>query len=589
MGIPILIITSYAYRTFNTFYEKQTAEEIRIRAILIGSQLEEHIAHSSGQQGIDSLCKALAKETSTRFTVISPTGKVIGDSEKNPDSMENHSNRPEVVSALSGETGIADRFSYTLQKPMMYAAVPVYKDGRIAVVVRTAIPITSIKTALSTLFSPIMLAVGFMALLAALISFRISRNVSRPIETMKRGAQRFAAGDFSIRLPLSGNEETNLLAKALNEMAHTLNGTFSTITEQHTELDAILSSMTEGVIAVDGNEKIIMLNNAAAKLFNIDQHQAPGKWIGEAVRNVAIRAFLLKTLDAHGYIEGETIIFSSSTTSQFPDTERFLQLHGSPLSTASGKSIGALMVINDISQIKKLENMRKEFVANVSHELRTPLTSIKGFTETLVSGTMHTAEQTKRFLTIINGQVDRLTKIVEDLLSLSRIERDFEHNSIDLANDSICQVLRSAIETCTPKADEKHIGIECECDPGLTANIDRTLLELAVVNLIDNAINYSDPYKHIQVKAALDLPHGEVAISIQDEGIGIAPEHHERLFERFYRVDKARSRKLGGTGLGLAIVKHIVLAHGGHVGVESAPGSGSTFYMRVPWQAGQQE
>jgi two-component system phosphate regulon sensor histidine kinase PhoR len=580
MGIPVLIITWYASRTFKEFYVARTVDDLKTRAFLLGSHIEEHFARSS-ITGVDSLCKVLAKKVSTRFTVISPSGKVIGDSEKDPDSMENHANRTEIIAALSGKTGISNRYSYTLQEGMIYVAMPLMYGGKICGVIRTALPTETIQSALTGLYIKILWAVFFMALVAALISFLVSRKISLPIGLMKRGAQRFASGDFSVKLSLSGYEETDQLAMALNEMARTLHSTITGITTQRNELDAILSSMIEGVIAVDAEERIMTMNRAASLLFGIDQKRAVGKMVSEVLRNREIQDFLSKTLSASGFIETETVLIEAMPGKP-THTERILQLHGSALRSSEEKSIGALMVVNDITQLKKLENIRRDFVANVSHELRTPLTSIKGFIETLLAGAMKNGVDAQRFLGIISGQVDRLTTIVEDLLALSKIEQGTEHNALERSECKLAEVLEEAIEACTGKASQKKIAIELLCSADFTVKIDRTLFEQAIVNLLDNAINYSDPDKRITVKAEHDPARGEMVVSVRDEGIGIAPEHLGRLFERFYRVDKSRSRKLGGTGLGLSIVKHIALAHGGRVAVESMPGKGSTFYIVLP-------
>ena len=579
-GIPVLVVTWYATRTFKEFHMARTIEDLKSRAVLLGPYIEERLDRSMGS-GVDSLCKILAKKTSTRFTVISPTGKVLGDSEKDPDSMENHANRSEVIAALSGKIGQSNRYSYTLQENMVYIAVPLMCSGKICGVIRTALSTQSIQSALSRLYVRILWGVFFMALFAAFISFLLSRKISLPIGHMRRGAQRFAAGDFSVKLPLSGYEETDQLAMSLNDMARTLHETISGITAQRNELDAILSSMIEGVIAVDSREKIMTINRAASRLFGIDPVHAAGRMISEVLRNGEIQDFFVKTLSASGFIETETILIEA-VKGQSTHAERILQLHGSALHDSAENGIGALVVINDITQLKKLENMRKDFVANVSHELRTPLTSIKGFVETLLSGAMKNGVDTKRFLGIISGQVERLTTIVEDLLALSKIEQDTEHNSLERSECRLANVLAEAVESCTDKASHKQIKISVSCDPAVLVKIDKTLFEQAIVNLIDNAINYSDPDKRITVNAERDPAAGEIAISVRDEGIGIAPEHLGRLFERFYRVDKSRSRKLGGTGLGLSIVKHIALAHGGRVAVESAPGKGSVFYIYLP-------
>ena len=584
MGIPMIFAGWYASRSFNKFYMTQNMEELKSQAWLIGSQVEEHLARSS-TTSIDSLCKFLAKRVKTRFTVISPTGKVLGDSEKNPDSMENHLNRTEVIAAMSGKVGVSNRYSYTLFKEMIYTAVPIYVSGHIAAVVRTAFPFMSVKAAIAHLLFKNYWAIVIMALLAAMVSYLFSKRISLPIDAIKNGAQRFAAGDFTATLPVSGYEETRLLAISLNEMGRKLSDMISRITEQNHELDAVLSSMSEGVIAIDAQEKIIFVNNAAAKMFAIDRGHATGKWIGEALRNNEIREFLVKALGATKPVEEEIIL--PLPLSETSNSECFLQLHGSALHDPSLKIFGALMVISDITQIKKLENIRQDFVANVSHELRTPLTSIKGFVETLAAGAMNDPDEARRFLGILSKQADRLTMIVEDLLSLSRIERDTQEKAIELQKGRLIDVLNASIEACAVKAMAKNISIECSCDPNITAKIERTLLEQAVVNLIDNAINYSNSDTRIRVQAGYSQAdhvgaEGETVISVHDEGVGIAQEHLSRLFERFYRVDKARSRKMGGTGLGLSIVKHIVLAHGGRVDVQSSPGNGSVFFIYLP-------
>jgi len=250
------------------------------------------------------------------------------------------------------------------------------------------------------------------------------------------------------------------------------------------------------------------------------------------------------------------------------------------LMDAGKKQIGTLVVINDVTQLRRLENMRKDFVANVSHEIKTPLTAIKGFVETLYQGNVDKPEETERFLGIIQKHVDRLSSIIDDLLSLSRIEQENEGQVIQFEKKTIVDVFRSAVQICRPKAEEKNIDINITCDEHLESCFDPTLFEQAVVNLLDNAIKYSEPNSAIHLSANLD--DSELTIIVADQGIGIAKKHLPRLFERFYRVDKARSRKLGGTGLGLAIVKHIAQAHGGQVTVKSTPGKGSTFTIHLP-------
>jgi two-component system phosphate regulon sensor histidine kinase PhoR len=260
--------------------------------------------------------------------------------------------------------------------------------------------------------------------------------------------------------------------------------------------------------------------------------------------------------------------------------ERFLQAHGTILHDAEDRGIGALVVLNDVTRIRKLESVRREFVANVAHEIRTPVTSIKGFVETLLDGALENPKNAEHFLNIIGRQAERLNAIIEDLLSLSRIEQETESAEIALKEGRIIDVLQAAVQLCEKKAAGKKIAVRLACEEDVSAKINPPLLEQALVNLIDNAINYSGRGSPVHVEAARG--DTEIIIGVRDQGCGIAKQHLPRLFERFYRVDKARSRKLGGTGLGLAIVKHITQAHGGNVTVESTPGEGSTFRIHLP-------
>jgi two-component system phosphate regulon sensor histidine kinase PhoR len=255
-------------------------------------------------------------------------------------------------------------------------------------------------------------------------------------------------------------------------------------------------------------------------------------------------------------------------------------MQSSPLLDANKEHIGTLVVFNDVTHFRRLENMRRDFVANVSHEIKTPLTAIKGFVETLHQGSVDNPEEADRFLGIINKHVDRLSAIIEDLLSLSRIEQEDEGKIIKLEEGYVNDVFQSAIQICRSKAEEKNITIRPVCNEPISAKFDTTLLEQAVVNLLDNAIKYSEPKSTILLKAQRN--NSEIRIRVEDQGIGIAKKHLPRLFERFYRVDKARSRKMGGTGLGLAIVKHIAQAHGGRITVESTLGVGSVFTIHLP-------
>jgi two-component system phosphate regulon sensor histidine kinase PhoR len=389
---------------------------------------------------------------------------------------------------------------------------------------------------------------------------------------MKRSAQRFAEGKFDHKVLVPDSEELGGLADVLNHMARQLDEKIRMITDQRNELDTILSAMREGVLAVDSDERILTFNQAAGSFLGIDLSSAKGHAIQEVIRNADVQLFLSGVLTGKGPAEGEIVIF-------VPEN-KFLQVSGTLLHDSEGKMIGALVVLNDITRMRQLENMRREFVANVSHELKTPITSIKGYVETLKEGALGDKENVQKFLEIVLKQSDHLNAIVDDLLSLSRIEQDAERGEIQLTEENVRRILEAATVDYELKAREREIKVILNCNKKIVIMANSRLLEQAIGNLLDNAIKYSEPGTAVEVEAVSES--NDVVIKVSDHGSGIAPEHLPRLFERFYRVDKGRSRELGGTGLGLAIVKHIAQAHGGHVTVESTLGKGSIFTLHLP-------
>lgn len=427
-------------------------------------------------------------------------------------------------------------------------------------------------------FAPdhISIALGglFIALIASGIGFLVSRRISRPVENMKQSTERLARGDLTHRLSVPNSEELGGLAVAINRMAVQLDDRIKTIVRQRNELEAILSSMLEGVMAIDREERIISINQTATQMFNSATSELQGQSIQEVIRNPKLQRFVKKALSSEKPVEDDIVLYQNG--------ERILHAHSAPLRDAGAKEdyIGTLLVLNDVTKLRHLENIRRDFVANVSHEIKTPLTAIKGFVETIHHGAVENPGEVKRFLGIIEKHVNRLVAIIEDLMSLSRIEQGGEREEIKLKKGRIKDVVYAAIQVCQAKAEAKNIKVDSVCKKEITAKIDSTLLEQAIINLLDNAIKYSRKKSTVQIEAA--NAKSKVVVKIKDCGIGIAREHLSRLFERFYRVDKARSRKLGGTGLGLAIVKHIVKVHNGHVAVESTPGKGSTFTIYLP-------
>jgi two-component system phosphate regulon sensor histidine kinase PhoR len=569
--VSLLAVSWYASAAMRHFFLDQTATGLRARAALLEKQIKGLLSPLRAET-IDAICKEAGRLSATRITVILADGTVVGDSRETPGRMDNHAGRPEVITALGGQVGRSLRFSKTLMQRMLYVAMPVRDSQGTVAVLRTALPANTVEKEIRSIQLKIALGGCIIALLAAGISWIVSRRISRPIEQMKKSAAQFAGGDLSHRLNAPASEEMAGLADAMNQMAAQLDNRIKTIISQRNQLETVLASMLEGVVAIDSDERIVSINRAAAHLFENAPENCQNKNMQEVIRSPALQKFIRSALNNPGPAEEDITVYQN--------IERVIEAKSAPLLDAGRQQIGALVVFNDVTQLRRLENMRRDFVANVSHEIKTPLTAIKGFVETLHQGKVDKPNEEKRFLGIIQKHVDRLNSIVEDLLTLSRIETEDELKEINSEEVKIIEVFQAAIQLCRLKAEEKKIRIDLDCEKNATAVLDPTLIEQAIVNLLDNALKYSEPQSTVLLKS--HRQNSEAVISVQDHGIGIAQKHLSRIFERFYRVDKARSRNMGGTGLGLAIVKHIAQAHGGYVAVESKLGEGSRFSIHLP-------
>jgi len=581
----MFLVTWYGSVTIHSFYNVQMAEALEDRARLIEDQVNDFIT-SERIKELEEFCRKSGRKSFTRITVILPSGSVIADSNEDASMMGNHDNRPEIMTALEGGTGSSIRFSATLAKNMLYVAVPLYgetgvsnKGKDLLAVLRLSLPVSAIDHILQGVQVKIAIGALLVAIVAAIGTMVVARRISRPLELMKEGAERFAKGDFEKPLVLSIDMalEVKTLGESMNHMATQLEERINTILQQRNEQNTVLSSMLEAVIVVDTKQKVVGINRAAAKLLNVRIQDASGKSIQEVVRNIHLQRLVGTILASDKAVEEEIVLDKEGE-------ELFLHTNGVKLFNSNGESFGALMVLNDVTRMRRLETVRRDFVANVSHELKTPVTSIKGYAETILDSGFGDAGQTKKFLEIIVRQSNQLHAIVDDLLSLAKIEQDTGREGITLTSGTMRDVLNAAVQVCSLKAKEKDIALNMDCPEELEVAMDATLMEQAVTNLVINAVKYSDPQSQVKIWGYETDQDGKemVAISVQDYGVGIGKEHLPRLFERFYRSDKARSRKLGGTGLGLAIVKHIAQAHNGTVTVESELGKGSVFTILLP-------
>ncbi len=512
--------------------------------------------------------ETLKTKTSARITLIDPSGKVIFDSDANTEDMLRHNDRPEVISAIEKGFGDSYRFSTTLKKYFLYCAIPIQTENGETLVLRTSRSEDIIFACLNDHMGDMLFCCLLALAIGLLMILMISKKINAPLLDIRNQVANFAKGDFSRTIHPCGIHEIDRMSEHIDKMAVEMKESLQKTGKSHKEMNAILSSMREGVIAVDAEGRVILANRSARDLFNInDKNASDRRFFHELIRNTETQRLIEGILKTQNDLDDEIQVFGIKKT--------HLQIRGAPLLSPDRKTIGALVVFNDISKLKRLENMRRDFVANVSHEIRTPLTAIIGAVETLFENELKSKDR-KKMLDILAKHSQRLNALVEDILSLSKIEQGADE--LDFKECQISELVEYAIDACKEKAESKAIKIESDCQC-FEWRIDPGLFQQAIINLIDNAIKYSDSGGSIEVKVK-KMDHG-FTISISDTGCGISTEHIPRIFERFYRVDKSRSRDLGGTGLGLAIVKYVVNAHDGEVSVKSSLGKGSTFTIEI--------
>ncbi len=507
-----------------------------------------------------------------RLTVIAADGTVVADSEESPALMDDHGTRPEVLEAKARGTGKAIRFSNTLGKKMMYLARAVRRGDDLIGYARVSLPLTLVDERVTHFREIVALEAAMALAIGFLVGFFFVRRMTKPLTEMASVAHGIASGEYTRRVRIGGEDEVAGLADSFNRMADELEKRIKTITFDRNKLLAILRGMGEGVIAVDRQERVLHINSVAAKMLGADPEASLGRPVWEVTRLPEITQAL-----------GEAMRRVTSVNEQvhMPARirDRVIELQASPLQEATGEISGAVAILNDVTEMHRLEEVRRDFVANVSHELKTPLTALQGLVETILGDKSMDGETQRRFLTKVRGQTARLSALVKDLLTLSRVESQKPELGRELLD--LREVVEQSVSSQLVEGSAKGLRVEVSVpDDQVIVAGDGEALRGVMDNLLNNAIRYTPAEGSVWVRLKLD--GNRALIEVEDTGIGIEPKDQARIFERFYRVDKARSRELGGTGLGLSIVRNVVKAHEGEVSVESAPGRGSIFRVWIP-------
>jgi len=509
-------------------------------------------------------------ESGSRVTLVASDGTVLADSDENPDRMENHASRPEISAALAGTRGRAVRFSPTLGHDLVYLAVRQEQQGQGPFIIRFSVPVHRLNEAQSGFRRRLW---GFSLVILALsggMSLLFFRTISHRIERLREFSSRVAQGDRRPPPIDRRRDELADLSRSMSETALHLETTIRTLTDERNRSGAILASMTEGVAVIGLTQRVTYSNEAFRRALGGDQSCWEGRPAVEVIPHSDLLSVIRKTLSGNDTVRSELVVGSTRT--------RSFSVTAAPV-RSDGNTAGAVLVLHDITELRRLERARRDFLANVSHEFKTPLTAIQGFSETLLGGALEDSRNNRRFLEIIRDHALRLERLTSDLLRLSQIESG--NLQLDMRPVAVADILEPCLETARLKADAKGIALEADCVgalPPVTGDI-RSLQEI-LQNLLDNAVRYTPPGGRVLIRAASGP--SQVVISVCDNGIGIAKSEQERIFERFYRVDAARSRESGGTGLGLSIVKHLVEVHGGSIRVESELGRGSAFHVSLP-------
>lgn len=571
-AVMLLLLLTFALLAgmlFRQYIYRQSVSNLREVFTLIDTYLELH-----DQDGLDTLQSDLfeiASGSQVRISLIRSDGVVLIDSEKAPSLLNNHANRPEIYSAFRARPSTHVRKSTTLNIDMLYfAALSSFSDSTGPYVLRIAMPYTELRSAYRMIYLYIALGCGFFILLSILLFFFLDRQIEKPLSHLARTANDYSMLNFTEEVfEGSTAQEIQEVFSSMRNMSKKIQQQFFDVESQKKALQAVLDGMREAVIVLNFHGEIIKANPAARTLFETtDERQLLGKYYLQVLRSSELNSIVEKAL-----VDSEAPLETHELTIHLG--ELFIQVHLSRIGSQERKNV--LLVLNDITTLMHLEKVRKDFVANVSHELKTPVTSIKGFAETLLySEALQDTQKSKRFLSIIHSQTERLQAIIDDLLTLSRLEQSHDRSE-DFTQIDLNSIISESVTICREKPGNERRVVTTELDQGLLIMGNSLLMEQTFINLIDNALKYSEEDRPVRITGRRAA--SRIEIQVIDQGFGIPPASIERIFERFYRVDKGRSRDKGGTGLGLSIVKHIVLQHKGTVEVSSTEQQGSVFTL----------
>ncbi|QQE73530.1 HAMP domain-containing protein [Brevibacillus composti] len=572
VSIVLLVMGMYFAKVLERFY-LDTLGELLTRESKLVAQSVRFPEVLRDKEELARRVQQVASEEEVRITVIDVDGNVLFDNIHKSEEMENHASRPEFAAALRGETGIDRHYSETLGYEMMYVAVPVRSTENVIGAVRSAMSMQDIADTVHNLWYTLLTGLLVTMILASIVVSRISYNITSPIEEITRVARNITQREYESRVRIKARDEIGQLASAINFMASSLEQQMYEISENHQRLTGVLTNMTSGVIFISEHRRIMLVNPAVERLLGKSANELIGKLHIEAGKNFGLSQYIDRCLDRGEKFRQEVHIY-------YPQ-ERILDVNFAPYINFKGEAKGVVVVLHDFTEIRRLEKMRSDFVANVSHELRTPITSIKGFTETLLDGAMQDEETCRNFLQIIYDESERLYRMIRDILDLSKIEQ--KRLTLQLTEVDLQDLMASTVALLQEQAQRKQISIQLpDPHPRVTLTTDKDCLQQIILNLVTNAVVYTPEGGAISL--SLRQERGQVQFQVADTGIGIPEADLPRIFERFYRVDRARSRDSGGTGLGLAIVKHLVENLHGHITVQSAEGEGTTFTVTLPLQ-----